>query len=82
MMSLLFPNMLVTDEYLYFLSLMAYQCEIWHLETYFVDNCSHYLEMDKKNYRSGNDDVNNLKAMIKMQIQFYFASTLAWPSET
>ena len=74
--------MLVTAEYLYFLSLIAYQCEIWYLETYCVGNCSHCIEMNKKSYRSSNDDVINLKAMIKMQIRFYFTSTLAWPSET
>ena len=61
---------------------MEYHCGIWYLGTYFVGNLSYCIENGKKSCRSSNDDVINLKAMIKIHIQFYFTSAMACLSGT
>ena len=59
MTKLFFPDMLQTDKYLYFLSLMVFHCEIWYLGTYFVVSLSNCIENGKKSYTSSNDDIIN-----------------------
>ena len=71
MTSLFFPDIFQTNKDLHFLSLMAHHCGIWYLGTVIL---SCYL---LSCYRSSNDNAINLKAMIKIHIQFYFTSTMA-----
>ena len=63
---------------IHFLSLAAYQSGIWYLGIYFVAYCHIASEREKTRRGLSNDDVINLKAMIK---RYIFSSILQvlWP---
>ena len=82
MTSLFLKYMFQTDKDQHFLSLVAYHSGIWYLGTYF----GHFLlfighiasRKGKTIHRSSNNDVINLKSMIK---RYTFSSILQalWP---
>ena len=73
MTSLFLPDMLQTDKHLHFLSLVAYHSGIWYFGTYFVAYWSHCMKKGKISHGSSNNDIINLKAMIK---RYTFSSIL------
>ena len=77
MTSLFLSDMLQTDKDLHFLSLLAYHSGIWYLRTYFghISLLIGHIasKREKTSHGSNNNDVINLKAMIK---RYTFSSIL------
>ena len=71
MTSLFLPDMLETDKDLYFLRLTTYHSGIWHWGHILLLIGHIASKKEKTRHESSNDDVINLKAMIrKIHIQF------------
>ena len=65
MTSLFLPDMLHTDKDLHFLRFVAYHSKIWYLGTCFIAYWSHCIKKGKTCHGLSNNDVIDLKAMMK-----------------
>ena len=65
---------------LYCQSIRAYHCGIWYLVTVFVDDLPHYIKRGKTSYRLSDDDVINMQPSLKIHIQLYPTSAMAFRS--